>query len=379
MIPGVPLYDHPAYDRNSLDAVSDDERRRRAWEARFEAPVVAAGPQPLTPVSTEDRSGNELRPVTFDDIVGQERTKRLLRRMVAVCKDRGQPMDHVLLVGPSGTGKTTFAHVIAHELGSRVFQLEAPISHDTLLELARTMERGDILFLDEIHQQAVGDRRGRQSSTQPEVLFSVMEDRTLPTGSGVMQFPHITVMGATTDEGALPDAFINRFPVRPALQRYSIEEMRVIAQRNADALNMHLFEDACDLFAEASRGVPREINNFLRNSRMLTDFRITRELAFEVVTELNGMTTDGLTRDMAAMLTFLYENCRRVRASDGAVTYQASVQSIATGTGKSRDVKAIQLRVEPWLIQRGYVQVTGQGRMLTDAGILRAMRLQRGE
>ncbi len=378
MIPGVP--GHVFFDplANPAEAVFADHQGRAAWEKQFEV-APAAAVSALTPVSAADRSANELRPITFNDIVGQERTKKLLRRMVDVCKERQKPLDHVLLVGPSGTGKTTFAHVIAHELGARVFQLEAPISHDTLIELAGTMEDGDILFLDEIHQQAVGDRRGRSSSTQPEVLFSVMEDRTLPTGNGVMQFPHITVMGATTDEGALPDAFINRFPIRPALQRYTVEEMAVIAMRNAEALNMYLEEDACQLYAAASRGVPREVNNFLRNSGMLSDFRITHELAFEVVTVLNGMTTDGLTRDMSAMLTFLYEKCRRVRGADGAVTYQASVSSIATGTGKSRDVKAIQLRVEPWLIQKGYVQVTGQGRMLTDAGIVRALRLQRGE
>ncbi len=374
MFPGLP--DALLYERDDPSNVFEDDQRRLAWERRFDAPVQAAATSSaLTPVTTEDRSGNELRPTTFNDIVGQERTKRLLRRMVSVCQQRGTPMDHVLLVGPSGTGKTTFAHVIAHELDKRVFQLEAPISHDTLIELATTMEVGDILFLDEIHQQAVGDRRGRQSSTQPEVLFSVMEDRTLPTGHGVMQFPHITIMGATTDEGALPDAFINRFPVRPALQRYAVEEMKVIAESNAQALGMYLEEDACELFATASRGVPREVNNFLRNSKMLSEFRITRELALEVVVELNGMTTDGLTRDMAAMLSFLYQKCRRVRAGDGAVTYQASVASIATGIGKSRDVKAIQLRVEPHLIMSGFVQVTGQGRMLTDAGILRALRL----
>ncbi len=374
------LNDDAPYDRTSGEAVFADQLRRQAWEAQFEVAAQApSAASALTPVTTEDRSANELRPVTFDDIVGQERTKRLLGRMVEICLARRQPMDHILLIGPSGMGKTTFAHVIAHALGADVYQLEAPISHDTLVQLAGVMKDGDILFLDEIHQQAAGDRRGRQSSTQPEVLFSVMEDRTLPTGNGVMKFPHITLMGATTDEGALPDAFLNRFPIRPALQRYSVEEMEVIAQRNADALNMHLFPGARKLFARASRGVPREMNNFLRNSRMLTDFRITEELAFEVVTVLNGMTVDGLTRDMSAMLTFLFEKCRRVRGGDGAVTYQASVSSIATGTGKSRDVKAIQLRVEPWLIQQGYVQVTGQGRMLTDAGILRAMRLQRGE
>lgn len=339
-------------------------------------PPVEAEVQPtIAAATTEQRSSNALRPVTFDDIVGQERTKALLRRMVDVAQRREQPMDHVLLVGQSGTGKTTFAHVIAHELGARVFQLEAPISHDTLLELREVMEDGDVLFLDEIHQQSVQDRRGRSSNTQPEVLFSVMEDRTLPTGTGVLDFPHITLMGATTDEGALPDAFINRFPIRPKLDPYTEDDMVVIAKRNADALHIYLREESARIFARASRGVPREVNNFVRNAAMLTDGVVKRELALEVIRDLNGVTEDGLTRDMQQMLAFLYTRARRVRQGDGQVTYQASVSTIATAIGKSRDTKAVQLRVEPYLIERGYIQVGGQGRLLTDTGVLRAMEL----
>lgn len=374
LIPGVP------------DFVLFDPHEQRGdelyqFQQRYAPPVVTvevpvAPKAMLQPVRTDERTSNLLRPNTFDDIVGQERAKNLLKRMVSICKARETPMDHVLLVGPSGTGKTTFAHVIAHELGARVFQLEAPISHDTLIELATTMHDGDILFLDEVHQQAAGDRRGASSNMQPEVLFGVMEDHTLTTAGGVMQFPHITLMGATTDEGALPDAFINRFPIRPRLDRYSIEDMATIAEHNAEALAMWLEPEAALIFARASRRVPREINNFVRNGAMLTEFEITEELALEVVRDLNGTTLDGLTRDMCAMLTFLYTRARRVRQGDGTVTYQASVSTVATAIGKSRDTKAIQLRVEPFLIEEGYVQVTGGGRMLTDTGVLRAMQLE---
>lgn len=375
LLPGVPGFLLTNVDH--YDPVEDERERVEATTERF-APLTAALPA-LQPVSTDERSSNVLRPVTFAEVVGQERTVSLLTRMVAICKARQAPMDHVLLLGPSGTGKTTLAHVIAHELDARVFQLEAPVTHDTLISLATTMQDGDILFLDEVHQQAVGSRGSASTNTQPEVLFGVMEDRTLTTSEGVMQFPHITVMGATTDEGALPDAFINRFPIRPKLDRYTTEQMAVIARRNAEALDLWLCDDAATIFARAARGIPREINNFIRNAAMLTDFRVTEELALEVVRDLNGTTLDGLNRDMQAMLLFLYERARRVRQSDGAVTYQASIGTIATAIGKSRDTKAIQLRVEPWLIQEGYVQVTGGGRMLTDAGLLRAMRLQRGE
>ena len=365
-----------------------DERKAPAWledarwrdrlrenEQRTSAKPGEQQRAPITPVSTADRSGNALRPTTFDGIVGQENVKRLLKRMTEVAVSRGRRLDHVLLVGPSGTGKTTFAHVIAHELGRSVYQLEAPISADTLRELAGIMEDGDILFIDEVHQQAVSDRRGRSSSTQPEVLFSVMEDFTLPTGEGVIPFPHITIFGATTDEGALPDAFVNRFPIRPAMDPYTVDEMAVIARSNADALGLAMGMECATMFARASRGVPRQVNNFLKNAAMLTDSRVTKELTLEVLHDLNGVTEDGLTRDMQGMLVFLYKHARRINTSNGVVTYQASVSTIATAIGKSRDTKAIQLRIEPYLIERGYLQVGHGGRLLTDAGLLRAMEL----
>lgn len=329
----------------------------------------------IQPTSTTDRSKNLLRPVTWDDIVGQNDVKDLLRRMAEAAKVTGEPMDHVLFVGPSGTGKTTFAHVLAHELGVRVFQLEAPVSHDMLLELQETMQDGDILFVDEIHQQAIAERRGRSSSTQPEVLFGVMEDFTLTTASGVLPFPQITVIGGTTDEGALPDAFINRFPVRPRMNKYTVEEMAIIVAQSAPKLKRVIGPEAAMIFARASRGVPRDVNNYLRNASKLTTARVSRELASEVLS-LNGVTTDGLTGDMQRMLLFLYTRAEHRNKADGEVRFQASVNTIATAIGKSRDTKAIALRVEPYLIEQGYVQVGHGGRRLTDAGVERAHQLQ---
>src|SRR4051794_40656661 len=177
------------------------------------APIVA-------PASASERTANPLRPSTFDEMIGQARCIRLLRRLIAAALANGRPLDHMLLVGASGLGKSTVANVVANELGAQCFQVEAPVSHDMLLDLRETMATGDILFIDEIHLQAFRERRGRSGSTQPEVLFNVMEDRTLVSGMGVLDFPHITVIGATTDEGALPDPFVNRFPLRPVLEPY---------------------------------------------------------------------------------------------------------------------------------------------------------------
>jgi Holliday junction DNA helicase RuvB len=243
-----------------------------------------------------------------------------------------------------------------------------------LLALRTQMLPGDVLFIDEIHQQAIMERRGRSTSTQPEVLFAVMEDRSLISGMGVLPFPEICVIGATTDEGMLPDPFVNRFPLRPILAPYTLEELAVIARANALILEVAITEGAANLFASASRGVPRQINNYIRNAVSLTRGAIDEATAEEVVLDLNRTTWDGLTLDMQRMLTFLFQRGKRTNA-EGRATYQASVNTIATALGKSRDTKAIALRVEPYLIERGYVQVGHGGRLLTPDGVKRAREL----
>lgn len=357
------------FDRAS-DATLLDSLRRDAIKADHARARRGA----LQPMDTTAAAGNELRPTTFDEVVGQAKAKSMLQRMVATAKARKAPLDHVLLVGPAGTGKTTLAHVIATELQSRVYQFEAPIDTDRLAQLAEVMNDGDILFLDEIHQQALGDRRGRSSSTQPEILFSIMEDFTMPTGDGVIPFPRITLMGATTDEGRLPDPFIDRFPIRPRLERYSADDMTQIAFFAAAKKGLQITRVSARIFAEASRGVPRVVNNFIKNAAMLTDAIVRPELAVEVVVGLNGYTLDGLTPDQQGLLRFLYTRCRRTTGA-GEVRYQASVSSIATAIGKSRDTQAVQLRIEPYLIEMGYLQVLHGGRALTDAGVTRAKEL----
>lgn len=352
------LDEQPRFDRSVLD-------RPRVEHQRTIKPLSA-------------KSGNDLRPSSFFDLMGQERAKKLMQRMVNVAKSRRTPLDHVLMVGSAGTGKTTFAHVIASEMGVQVYQLEAPVSTETLLILRTTMNDGDILLIDEIHQQAVGDRRGRQSSTQPEILFSLMEDFTIPTEDGVLEFPRICVIGATTDEGALPDPFVMRFPIRPHLDEYTINELTIMAMRNAAKFGLACDAAVAERFARASRGIPREINNYVKNAAMLTEGRITDELASEVLFDLNHVTADGLTNDMQKLLVFLYTRCRRVSNGGRDVRYQASVSSIATAIGKSRDMKAVQLRIEPYLVREGYLQVLHAGRALTDAGIQRAKELTGG-
>lgn len=363
---------------NALSDVAANAARRADPGAGAGAPpggaeAPAAAP---SPVSAADRTSNPLRPASFAEVIGQERAVTMMQRVVQAAAVRGEPLDHVLLVGPSGTGKSTFSHVIAAELGVDVYEVEAPVSHETLLELREVMGDGDLLRIEEIHQQAIMERRGRGAATQPEVLYAVMEDRTLTSGTGILPFPAITIIGTTTDEGMLPDPFLNRFPLRPRLAPYGADDIAVMAVWNAEKLGLRITLPAAVRLANASRGVPRQINNFVKNAASLVgpSGTVTTELADEVLFDLNGVTADGLTPDMQAMLTFLYTRARRVMASE-EVRYQASVNTIATGIGKSRDSKAIALRVEPYLIERGFVQVGHGGRTLTIEGIERAREL----
>lgn len=354
---------------------SPTELRQRVEDLRalsMPEPDTFAGTTAPQPVSTDDRSKNVLRPETFAEVIGQEAAVAMMTRVVETCKRRGQSLDHVLLVGGAGTGKSTFSHVIAHELGAEVYEVEAPISRDTLLELRLTMNDGDILRIEEIHQQGIMERRGLGGSTQPEVLYAIMEDRVMPSGAGLLDFPDITIIGTTTDEGLLPDPFLARFPLRPRLEPYGEAALAKMARWNGDKLGLVVTPTAADLFAAAARGTPRQVNNYVKNGGMLADDVIDDATAHEVLSDLNGVTDDGLTLDMQNMLIFLYTKSRRETAK--GVSYRASVNTIATGIGKSRDSKAIALRVEPYLIEKGYVQI-GQGRVLTDAGIERAKEL----
>lgn len=329
-----------------------------------------------TPVGALDRSKNRLRPNFLSEVIGQDQAKSMMERVINAARTRDQALDHALLVGPAGTGKTTFANVIANELDRDCYQVAAPVPLDTLMELRQVMNDGDILFVDEIHMQAVAERRGKEAVSAPEVFLTLLEDFTLMTPEGMVPFPQITVIGATTDPGRLPDPFLDRFPLQPRLENYSERELSVIAERNAQALGLTLMPGVADGFASAARGIPRIVNNYLRNAASLAppDGYIPPMIAAQVLNELNQVTPDGLTREMQETLKFLYSRCRRDRA-DGEISYSASINTIATAIGLSRDTKAVQLRVEPYLLKEGFLQVGHGGRFLTPMGQRRAVEL----
>lgn len=336
---------------------------------------VVAEPQigeQLRPLDFGDRSANELRPHSFDQMVGQGRLKRLLWRIVTAAKESGRPLDHMLLVGQSGTGKTTIAQIVAAELGRDVYMLKAPLGMDVFEELAQVASDGDVVIVDEIHMVVSGDRRGLTQAADPETFYHAMEDRRLMTSHGMVDFPAVTFIGATTDAGLLPEAFLGRFPLKPQLDPYTEQDMADLAARNARELGVEILPFAARVFAHAARGNPRQLNTYVRNATSLSAGAITGPDAIEVVKDLNSCTLDGLTMPMQAMLRCLLMSERK---SAGEVVYRASVNTIATVLGFSRDTKHVSLFVEPWLIAKGYVQVSAQGRELTPVGVKRARQL----
>lgn len=341
--------------------------------------VAGKASEPIQPTSQSDRSKNQLRPTSLAEVVGQSRAKKMMRQVIDAAISRGEKLDHCLLIGPAGTGKTTFANIIANELGRDCYQVAAPVSFETLMDLKDTMRNSDVLAIDEIHMQAVQERRGKEAMSSPEVFLSLLEDGVIASPSGMVPFPDVTIIGATTDPGMLPDPFLDRFPLQPRLDRYSPEELAEIAQFSATRLDMEMSAAVAKMFAEAARGTPRIVGNYVRNAAALVGGSrlIEHHIAQQVLEDLNRVTWEGLTPEMQGTLRYLYENCRREN-KDGEVTHQASIGSIATAIGLSRDTKAVQLRVEPYLIERGYLQVGSRGRALTERGVQRAEELING-
>lgn len=338
----------------------------------------------VEPLDFNARTGDELRPDTLAQMIGQDRLRALLGRIVTIAKVTHRPLDHMLLVGSAGTGKTSLAQVIAHEVGADVYMLKAPVALDVFEALAERAKDGDVVVIDEIHLQVSGDRRGITQAADPETFYHVLEDRRLLTQSGVIEFPRLTFIGATTDAGLLPEPFLDRFPLKPQLDEYTTPQMAKLAERSARKLGLTITPDAALTFAEASRATPRQINTYVKNATSLAtptlDQRtnqpillLDKALAVEIIVELNSTTLDGFTRDQQNMLKFLLR--ARHKNAKGDVTYKAGLGSIATAIGKSRDSKAVALYVEPYLMKRGMIAVTNGGRELTPAGVKRAEAL----
>lgn len=300
-----------------------------------------------------------LRPSLFSEFTGQARVKERLEIAVAAAKQRNEALDHILLSGPPGLGKTTLAHIIAKSMDASLKCTSGPTIEKAgdLAGLLTNLEEGDVLFIDEIH---------RLQKTIEEYLYPAMEDFKLdiiidqgPNARSVrLNLPRFTLIGATTRSGLLTAPLLTRFPVRERVDYYQSEQLQKIVVRSANLLNIQIDETGAMEIARRSRGTPRISNNLLRRVRdyaqVRGDGRITNDVADKALAMLE-IDQNGLDEMDKRILEAVI-----VKFGGGPV----GLGSLAVAVGEEPDT--IEEVYEPYLIMEGYLNRTPQGRVATE-------------
>ena len=320
-------------------------------------------PMSERPVSTLNKPDTALemtlRPSLFSDFTGQPKVKERLEISVAAAQQRGEALDHILLSGPPGLGKTTIANILAKAMGASVKATSGPTIEKAsdLAGLLTNLEEGDVLFIDEIH---------RLQKTIEEYLYPAMEDFKLdiiidsgPNARSVrLNLPRFTLIGATTRSGLLSAPLLTRFGMRERLDYYCAADLDKIVLRSANLLNVEIDPSGAHEIARRSRGTPRIVNNLLRRVRdyaqVRHDGRITKEVADKALAMLE-IDENGLDEMDKRILEAVI-----VKFGGGPV----GVNSLAVAVGEEPDT--IEEVYEPYLIMEGYLNRTPQGRIATE-------------
>src|SRR5215472_16709195 len=317
--------------------------------------------RPITDVYAKPDIALELtlRPSLFSEFTGQAKVKERLEITVAAARQRQEPMDHVLLNGPPGLGKTTLAHIVAKAMGANLKSTSGPTIEKAgdLAGLLTNLEEGDVLFIDEIH---------RLQKTIEEYLYPAMEDFKLdiiidqgPNARSVrLALPRFTLIGAITRSGLLTAPLLTRFPIRERLDYYQAEQLHQIVLRSARLLGVEIEDKGAREIARRSRGTPRIANNLLRRVRDYAQVkhqgRITAEVADKALAMLeideNGL--DEMDKRIVEAII--------VKFGGGPV----GISSMAVAVGEEPDT--LEEVYEPYLIMEGYLKRTPQGRVATE-------------
>jgi Holliday junction DNA helicase RuvB len=320
----------------------------------FVAPVLDDG--------EEEAVEQTLRPRSLDEFVGQDRVKEQLEIALVAAKARGEALDHVLLAGPPGLGKTSLAHIIREELGVGLRTIAGPaVEKKDIAAILTSLEERDVLFVDEIH---------RMSRTAEEILYPALEDFRIDIvmgeGAGArtltLDLPPFTLVGATTRTGLLTTPLRDRFGLTFRLDYYDPGQLAAIVHRSARILGVEIASDATEEIASRSRGTPRIANRILRRVRDVAQVRhqgvITNEIAREalLLLEIDETGLDREARDLLHTIAGKFEG--------GPV----GLSTLAASLGEEQET--IEDVYEPYLLQLGFIQRTPRGRTITKLGRL---------
>ncbi len=301
---------------------------------------------------------NNIRPEYLDEYIGQTEVKENIRVFIEAAKLRNEPLDHVLLYGPPGLGKTTLANIIANELGTNLKSASGPAIEKSgdLAAILSTLEPGDVLFIDEIH---------RMPRFIEEILYPAMEDFTLDivigtdsnTRSIKIDLPPFTLVGATTRAGDLTSPLRDRFGITCKLKYYDEDELRLIVERTSRVLKMPISHDAAASLAKRSRGTPRIANRLFKRVR---DFALVDGLE-EINDEITEKALARLKVDKVGLDEVDLEFLKAIidKFNGGPV----GIETIATSIGE--ETSTIEDVIEPYLLQNGFIKRTARGRVVT--------------